>query len=165
MIKEKRKQDWFFAPWYQHNHAVVLPIEQTARWKEEIEREQKKRSKGKEQQIESKVDSDKGEWCYWCQCTNESAEKSSLFPRCRWMLQIQGRMSAALRGDWRGEARRWTGKGVLILARLWTPHLTLACTLALCVCVLITGKNGVKKKKQNKTWGSRSTQIDLIWHL
>lgn len=76
-IGDKREGETrlIFALWYQRNRVVALPIEPTARWKDE------RRSKGKEQQIEGKADSDRGEWCYWCQCTNESTEKITSVPQ------------------------------------------------------------------------------------
>lgn len=68
-----------FAVLYQRNHGVALPIERLHDETKSL-KEQTKRSKRKEQQIEGKSDSDRGE-CYCCQCTNESTEKITPIPQ------------------------------------------------------------------------------------
>lgn len=43
--------------------------------------------------------------------------------------------------------------------RLWTPHLTPACNLVLCVCLLIRRGRVAGKKKKDST----GEQIDTVW--
>lgn len=78
--------------WYLCNHAATLIqpiwlncIHDKGKREEEIhayrDKEFQEKRVQKEQQIERKTDSDRGEWSYWCECTNEHVEKITVIPQ------------------------------------------------------------------------------------
>lgn len=157
-MEEKTKRDWFSPSGISVtplSHSPLNPLhDERKRLKES-----KKRSTGKEQQIEGKADSDRGEWCYWCQCTIESPEKITPAP------QVQ--MNAAnSRKNERSVLRGLEGGGEAVDREGgFDPCASVNATLVSLHAGALSACSLQRRMAWKREQGVAGRQFKLIWHL